>query len=117
MSLRSRLATAIDHRVRKTLRVPEPPVSETRLRAEAPPSPPNYTELARSLSAPAKEGPHGSESMLVEYSMAYSWEYNVARVDLRALYEKSKDLMWNARTDLAWYTNVDPEAENIAGRR
>src|SRR5690348_11728042 len=113
MSLRARLATAIDQQVRKTLRVPEPPVSETRLRDDdRPSSPPNYTELARSLSAPAKEGPLGTESVRVEYSMAYSWEYNVARVDLRALYEKSKDLMWNARA-LPWSTNVDPEAENI----
>ena len=31
MSLRARLATAIDQQVRKTLRVPEAPVSETRL--------------------------------------------------------------------------------------
>src|SRR5947209_6699797 len=111
MSLRARLATALDQRIRKTLRVehvPPAPESETRIRAESG-SVPNYTELAKSLSAPAKEGPRGSESLRVEYSMAYSWEYNVSRVDLRALYEKSKDLMWNART-LAWSTDVDPEA-------
>ena len=112
MSLRARLATAIDHQVRKTLRVPDAPASETRIKDVEVASPPNYTELAKSLSAPAKEGPRGAESMRVEYSMAYSWEYNVARVDLRALYEKSKDLMWNARA-LPWSTNVDPEAENI----
>jgi hypothetical protein len=114
MSLRARFASALDARVRQTLRVPTPPDSETHLRQEpaAVASPPNYTELARSLSTPAKEGPVGTESLAVEYSMSYSWEYNVARVDLRALYEKSKDLMWNARM-LPWSTNVDPEAETV----
>jgi hypothetical protein len=48
----------------------------------------------------------------VSQSLTYTWDYCPTRVDLRALYEKSKDLMWNARTDLAWDTNVDPEAEN-----
>jgi hypothetical protein len=114
MSLRARLATAIDHRVRKTLRVPDAPESETRIKTEpaAPVTPPNYTELARSLSAPAKEGPRGVEALTVNYSTAYSWEYNASRIDLRALYEKSKDLMWNART-LPWKTNVDPEGESV----
>jgi hypothetical protein len=115
MSLRARLASALDTRIRQTLRVPNPPDSETHIRQEAAvpvASPPNYTELARALSTPAKEGPAGTESLAVEYSMFYSWEYNVARVDLRALYEKSKDLMWNART-LPWSTDVDPEAETV----
>jgi hypothetical protein len=109
MSLRARIATALDQRVRKTLRVPEPELAPEPLRPE---TPPNYTELARSLATPAKEGPRGSDSLHVEYSMAYSWEYNVARVDLRALYEKSKDLLWNARA-LPWHTDVDPEAESV----
>ncbi len=112
MSLRARIADALDSRIRQTLRVPTPPDSETRIKGAEVASPPNYTELARSLSAPAKEGPTGTESLKVEYSMAYSWEYNVARVDLRALYEKSKDLMWNARS-LPWSTNVDPESETV----
>ena len=109
MSLRARIADAVDQRVRHALRVaPEPPPSETRTK----PVVPNYTELARALTKPAKDGPRGGESLHVEYSMAYSWEYNVERVDLRALYEKSKDLMWNARA-LPWSTNVDPEAESV----
>jgi len=115
MSLRARLADALDTRIRQTLRVPQDPPSETRIKETslvAPASPPNYTELARSLSSPAKEGPCGGESITTSYSVAYSWEYNVARVDLRALYEKSKDLMWNARA-LPWDTDVDPEAETV----
>ena len=49
MSLRARLATALDHKIRKTLRVPDPPESETRIKSEQA-SVPNYTELAKSLS-------------------------------------------------------------------
>ena len=110
MSLRARLADAVDQRVRRALRV-VPPESET----EAQPAPatvPNYTELARALSKPAKDGPRGTDSLHVEYSLAYSWEYNASRLDLRALYEKSKDLMWNARA-LPWSTQVDPRAEVV----
>ena len=45
--------------------------------------------------------------------MTYTWDYACQRPDLRVLYEKSKDLLWNARTDLAWDTPVDPGAENV----
>src|SRR4051794_22929108 len=34
--------------------------------------------------------------------VAYDWDYAAKRAELRTLYEKSKDLMWNARTDLDW---------------
>lgn len=44
---------------------------------------------------------------------AYAWDYGTQRPELRTLYEKSKDLNWNARTDLAWSTNVDPESEIV----
>lgn len=112
MSFRARIADAVDHRVRRALRVPpEPPPSETRLKTTAP-DVPDYTALARALSTPAKDAPHGTESLRVEYQATYSWEYNASRIDLRALYEKSKDLMWNARA-LPWSTPVDPEAENV----
>ena len=45
--------------------------------------------------------------------VAYTWEYGETRHDIRALYDKSKGLMWNAEHDLAWSTPVDPEAENM----
>ena len=110
MSIRARLADAVDQRVRRALRVVPEPEPEP----EPPPAPavPNYTELARALSKPAKDGPRGTDSLHVEYSLAYSWEYNASRLDLRALYEKSKDLMWNARA-LPWSTQVDPRAEVV----
>lgn len=46
--------------------------------------------------------------------VAYAWDYAERRPELRTLYEKSKDLMWNARTDLDWSTNVDPESELVS---
>jgi hypothetical protein len=58
-------------------------------------------------------GPTGVDVIPVSYDAIYTWQYDVQRADLRALYEKSKDMMWNARTDLPWATNVDPEAANV----
>jgi hypothetical protein len=54
--------------------------------------------------------PVGTSTVPVAYDTVFTWEYGVQRADLRNLYEKSKDSMWNARTDLAWDTPVDPEA-------
>src|ERR1700722_2461916 len=57
--------------------------------------------------------PNGSASLPVTYDTVFTWSFAVERADLRNLYEKSKDSMWNARTDLAWNTNVDPEAPTM----
>ena len=59
------------------------------------------------------EPPHGFHVLPVSYDSVFTWSYDVERTDLRNLYEKSKDSMWNARTDLAWDTNVDPEAPTM----
>jgi hypothetical protein len=48
-----------------------------------------------------------------EEAVKYAWDYAEKRPELRTLYEKSKDLNWNASTDLAWDTNVDPEGEIV----
>jgi hypothetical protein len=56
--------------------------------------------------------PSGTETIPVAFDTTYSWDYSVQRQDLRNLYEKSKDAIWNARTYLAWDTDVDPEAES-----
>jgi hypothetical protein len=58
---------------------------------------PTASALVERLSAPG--------------DVTYAWDYAERRSDIRTLYEKSKDLMWNARTDLAWDTDVDPESE------
>jgi hypothetical protein len=57
--------------------------------------------------------PTGTHTLPVSYDTVFTWDYAVARTDLRNLYEKSKDSMWNARTDLAWDTPVDPEAPSV----
>ena len=66
---------------------------------------------ARDLGLPT--APSGVEVLPVSYNALYTWEYTVQRPELRNLYEKSKDMMWNARTLLAWDTDVDPEAPTV----
>jgi hypothetical protein len=56
----------------------------------------------------------GAEHLIAPGNVAYAWDYGEKRPELRTLYEKSKDLMWNASTDLAWSTNVDPESELVS---
>jgi hypothetical protein len=56
--------------------------------------------------------PTGIHAFPVTYDTVFTWDYRGNRGDLRNLYEKSKDSMWNARTDLAWDTDVDAEAPN-----
>ena len=80
--------------------------------AAMPPST-TYQEVAQQTMKRAKEGPTGTEKLPVAYDLTYAWDYATTRADLRVLYEKSKDLMWNARTYLAWDTQVDPCAENV----
>jgi hypothetical protein len=72
-----------------------------------------YAAAAAAASKPAKEGPSGTERIAVAHPLTYTWDYACTRPDLRVLYEKSKDLMWNARTGLAWDQHVDPTAENV----
>ena len=72
-----------------------------------------YAAAAASASKRAKEGPSGTETLSVTGPMTYTWDYACQRPDLRILYEKSKDHMWNARTDLDWSIQVDPGAENV----
>ena len=40
----------------------------------------------------------------------FTWDYSLARPQLRKLYEKAKTGQWNATTDLPWDTEVDLEA-------
>jgi len=41
----------------------------------------------------------------------FTWDYTLARPQLRKLYEKAKVGQWNATTDLPWDTEVDQEKE------
>jgi hypothetical protein len=66
---------------------------------------------AGNITYPAS--PSGTDVVPVSFDSIYTWDYQVQRPDLRSLYERSKDAMWNARTHLPWDTNVDPEAESM----
>jgi hypothetical protein len=57
--------------------------------------------------------PTGTRTFPVGFENVFTWDYAARRQDLRNLYEKSKDATWNARTDLAWDTDVDPEAPTV----
>lgn len=98
---------------------PPPPESGTSLVAQPVAADPrskgtiDYTAFAKEHGAPALIGPKGTEERNVSYPLTYTWEYHTQRPELRALYEKSKDLMWNARTYPAWDTQVDPESESV----
>jgi hypothetical protein len=72
-----------------------------------------YAAVAAAASKRPKDGPTGTERLQGNGGMTYTWDYACQRPDLRVLYEKSKDLLWNARTDIAWETHVDPGAENV----
>ncbi|WP_394823496.1 ferritin-like domain-containing protein [Pendulispora albinea] len=72
-----------------------------------------YARIAQESAKPAKEGPQGVEKVDVAFPMSYTWDYATSRLDLRVLYEKSKDLMWNGSTDLPWETPVDPESQYV----
>ena len=55
----------------------------------------------------------GEKQFQARHIVTYDWDYGTKRQELRTLYEKSKDLNWNARTDLPWKTSVDPESELV----
>ncbi len=39
----------------------------------------------------------------------FTWDYSLARPQLRKLYEKAKVGQWNSTTDLDWDTDIDIE--------
>jgi hypothetical protein len=57
--------------------------------------------------------PTGRDSVPVQYDSVYTWQYGAERHDLRNLYEKSKEAMWNASSNLDWSIDVDPEKDNM----
>jgi len=53
------------------------------------------------------------ETVLAAYDTHYSWNYGSVKEGLTELYEKAKRNQWNATDQLAWDTQVDPEAQII----
>ncbi|HEX8794235.1 MAG TPA: ferritin-like domain-containing protein [Polyangiaceae bacterium] len=88
------------------------PVSASAPLPEAAPQT-QYAAVASAAAKRPKEGPSGTERLKVTEELTYTWDYACTRPDLRILYEKSKDLLWNARTAIDWNTPVDPTAENV----
>ncbi|MBZ0253770.1 MAG: ferritin-like domain-containing protein [Candidatus Methylomirabilis sp.] len=54
-----------------------------------------------------------TEQLRTSFETTYTWDYQTGRADLRTLYEKAKRGQWNAALDMAWATDVDPEAELV----
>jgi hypothetical protein len=53
------------------------------------------------------------EFLPTTFDVAYTWNYETVRQELKNLYEKAKREQWNATNQLAWDTSVDPEAELV----
>ena len=56
---------------------------------------------------------HDTEFLPTTFDVCYTWNYDAVRQELQNLYEKAKREQWNATTQLAWDTSVDPEAELV----
>jgi hypothetical protein len=50
------------------------------------------------------------ETILTSFDSCYAWRYGGVKAALAELYEKAKREQWNGTTQLAWDTDVDPEA-------
>ena len=66
-----------------------------------------------SATGALEEARRGLDTLLTSFDTHYVWEYRDLRQGLRDLYEKAKREQWNATTELAWETPVDPEREII----
>ena len=58
-------------------------------------------------------GGHLGERLPTSFDVYYTWDYEMVRKELVNLYEKGKREQWNATDQLAWDTDVDPEAELV----
>jgi hypothetical protein len=85
--------------------------------AHALPLMPSMSETAApAATARLPDPPTGTAIIPAAFDTVFTWDYRVQRQDLRNLYEKSKEAMWNASTYLPWATDVDPESELVPDR-
>jgi para-aminobenzoate N-oxygenase AurF len=68
--------------------------------------------MAEAATRPVETTPD-TEYLPATFDVAYTWNYDTVRQELRSLYEKAKREQWNATSQLAWDTSVDPEAELV----
>ena len=69
--------------------------------------------MTANAAAFAPAGQPESELLSTTFDASYTWNYGINRQDLRNLYEKAKREQWNASDQIAWSTDVDPEAEHV----
>jgi len=69
--------------------------------------------MTANAAAFAPAGQPESELLSTTFDASYTWNYVINRQDLRNLYEKAKREQWNASDQIAWSTDVDPEAEHV----
>ncbi|MFM9138501.1 MAG: ferritin-like domain-containing protein [Actinomycetota bacterium] len=61
------------------------------------------------LSTPMVDPDEVLHAVRNEADTIFTWDYSLARPQLRKLYEKAKVGQWNATTDIPWETDVDIE--------
>jgi len=69
--------------------------------------------LAEAVDRPRLTYPKEVETLLAAYDTSYAWNYGSTKEGLHDLYEKAKRNQWNGTDQLAWDTQVDPEAQII----
>ena len=71
----------------------------------------DVNDLEAILSFIGREDESGHHNVVDNCEAEFTWDYDKGRLEkLDRLYEKAKTAQWNARTDLACDTPVDPEA-------
>jgi hypothetical protein len=53
------------------------------------------------------------ERVNAAFPAVFNWEYRTRRDELMRLYEKGKQLQWNASTDIDWSIDVNPERVRV----
>jgi hypothetical protein len=77
----------------------------------------DVNDLAAILSVVNRDDGSGEHRVDSHFGTLFTWDYHQgARPRLDRLYEKAKTSQWNARTDLPWDTDVDPERVVAANR-
>jgi hypothetical protein len=69
--------------------------------------------MAEAAIRTTDDGAHHGERLPTTFDVYYTWDYEMVRKELVNLYEKGKREQWNATDQLAWDTDVDPEAELV----
>jgi len=65
------------------------------------------------MESPRADAGADLDRVLTSFDSQYTWRYGAVKQGLRDLYEKAKREQWNATTQLAWDTAVEPESEII----